>query len=273
MSSLSPRKKSGGLFVVGTGINSLYHLTPEARARIKHADTVLHAVPDAVTEGVIHKINPHNESLRGFYGEGKCRIQTYREMTEYTLTAVRSGRVVCMVFYGHPAVFVMSSHEAVMRARAEGYPAYIIPAVSAADCLFADLGIDPGEVGCQTFEATDFLLFNRRHDTRSYLLLFQVGGIGDLAYSSKGYRQDCLHILVESLLREYSPRHEVIIYEAGTHPFSRPRIGRVELVALNACDLSPTSTLCVPPQGKATVNRQMAMRLGLAPLLADDYVW
>jgi len=266
MTSVSHSARSGCLFVVGTGINSLFHLTPEARARIELADIVLHAVPDPVAEAVIRNLNPRNESLRGFYGENKLRTDTYREMTQYTLAAVRGGRVVCMVFYGHPAVFVMSSHDAVQRARAEGYQAFIIPAVSAADCLFADLCIDPGEVGCQTFEATDFLLFNRRHDSRSYLVLFQVGGIGELGYSSTGYRQHHLHLLVETLLLEYSPQHMIIVYEAPTTPFGKPRIAHMPLGNLRGSNLSAASTLCVPPQGRAEMNYRMAQRLGLRPL-------
>ena len=40
----------------------------------------------------------------------------------------------------HPGVYVAPSHETVLRARAEGYPARMLPGISSEDCLFADLG-------------------------------------------------------------------------------------------------------------------------------------
>ncbi|MFK9297939.1 hypothetical protein ACJEJR_24330, partial [Escherichia coli] len=53
------------------------------------------------------------------------------------------------------------------------------PGISAEDCLYADLGIDPGIVGCQHFEATQFMLYRRVIDTAGYLILWQVGAAGD----------------------------------------------------------------------------------------------
>src|SRR2546429_6584747 len=51
------------------------------------------------------------------------------------------------------------------QAREEGFEAEMLPAVSAEDCLFADLGVDPGDEGCQSFEATSFLLFRSEEHT------------------------------------------------------------------------------------------------------------
>src|SRR3546814_21038374 len=51
--------------------------------------------------------------------------------------------------------------------------------VSAEDCLYADLGIDPGEVGCQHYEASQFMFYHRRIDPSAYLVLWQVGVAGD----------------------------------------------------------------------------------------------
>ena len=67
----------------------------------------------------------------------------YARIVGDILDAVRGGASVCAAFYGHPGIFVTPSHDAVRRARAEGYPARMLPAVSAVDCLFADLGVDP----------------------------------------------------------------------------------------------------------------------------------
>lgn len=90
-------------------------------------------------------------------------------MIQHVLCCVRSGRRTCLVAYGHPGVFGTVPHEAIRRARQEGYIARMLPAVSAEDCLFADLAVDPGN-GYQTYEATDFLANNRSIDTAAALI-------------------------------------------------------------------------------------------------------
>src|SRR6476620_513542 len=128
---------------------------------IEQSDKVLYLVNDPVSELWIARMNPNSESLKALYLGGKYRADTYKEMTELTLRYVREGLNVCVVYYGHPGVVVTPSHESIRQARAEGFNARMLPGISAEDCLFADLGIDPGTRGCQSFEATDFLL-NRR---------------------------------------------------------------------------------------------------------------
>jgi hypothetical protein len=39
----------------------------------------------------------------------------------------------------------------------------MLPAISAEDCLFADLGVDPADHGCPSYEATDFLVHGAAH--------------------------------------------------------------------------------------------------------------
>jgi hypothetical protein len=62
------------------------------------------------------------------------------------------------------------AHESIRRARMEGISACMLPGISAEDCLFAELGIEPSENGCQSFEATDFLVYKRKFDNRSSLI-------------------------------------------------------------------------------------------------------
>ena len=78
-------------------------------------------------------------------------------MADAIVAEVELGKTVCAVFYGHPGVFARPSHLAIERTRALGHRAEMLPAVSAEDCLFADLGVDPGD-GCQSFEATNFVV-------------------------------------------------------------------------------------------------------------------
>lgn len=82
-------------------------------------------------------------SLQAYYGEGKSRHLSYRQMVDAMLDEVRAGKRVCGAFYGTPGVFALAPHQAIAQAREEGFDAVMEPGISAEDCLYADLGIDP----------------------------------------------------------------------------------------------------------------------------------
>jgi uncharacterized protein YabN with tetrapyrrole methylase and pyrophosphatase domain len=255
----------GSLVVVGTGIRTLGHLTTEAIAWIRLAGAVPYVVSDPIAEAAIRQLNPGGaESLAVFYGEGKPRAQTYAQMVERILACVRAGKSTCAVFYGHPGVFVTPSHEAVRRARAEGYEARMLPAVSAEDCLFADLGIDPAAQGCQSYDATDFLINTRRLDPTSAVVLWQIGIAGDWTYRQNGYDLAALPLLIEKLRAYYRPDHPVVVYEAAVLPGCAPRVLQVPLAALSATSLSVASTLYIPPANPPVRDVAVYQQLGLA---------
>jgi diphthamide biosynthesis methyltransferase len=117
------------LVVVGTGINGPAHLTQETRAWITNADAVYYVVADAVTENYILSIAPKATNLYHHYQVGRPRIETYRDMSDDILAEVRKEKLVVAIFYGHPGVFVTPSHDVVLRAKAEGYEAKMLPAI------------------------------------------------------------------------------------------------------------------------------------------------
>ncbi|MEJ7569255.1 MAG: SAM-dependent methyltransferase [Gaiellaceae bacterium] len=236
---------SGALVVVGTGIGAT-RLTFEARSAIQNADEVLFLVPDLVSEEVIRSLNPAARSLESCYANGEPRIEAYERMVNELLTPARAGRRVCAAFYGHPGVFVHPSHEAVRRARAEGIEARMQPGISAEDCLFADLALDPGAAGCQSYEATRFLERRPAIEPTAALVLWQIGVLGERA-SAFGPLPGALARLVERLLELYPPDHEAVLYEAAPYPGVDPVVRRVPLRALAEDELTPLSTLYVPP--------------------------
>src|SRR5258708_10906162 len=154
-----PRK--GSLVVVGTGIESMGQMTPAARTEIRRAQRVFYLAADSITEDTLRSLNRRAESLQHFYGKGKHRLRTYAQITAHVLAEVRRGFRVCFALYGHPGVFATPAHAAVQLARDEGFRATMLPGVSADACLLADLGIDPGSDGLQSYEATDFLIRKR----------------------------------------------------------------------------------------------------------------
>ena len=143
----------GRLIVAGTGIKAVGHVTLETRTLIERAGTLLYMVADPATGAWIRELNPRAESLEPYFAEGRTRWDTFQLIIDRILTEVRSGADVCAVFYGHPGVFVYMSHEAIRRARAEGFDASMLPGISAEDCLIADLGVDTAAIGYQCLEA------------------------------------------------------------------------------------------------------------------------
>ncbi len=262
----------GSLIVVGTGIRTVGHLTIEAIAWMKRADKVLYVVGDPIAEGVITELNPKGaESLSGMYAEGKPRIQTYNEMVERILECVRSGMLTCLACYGHPGVFVYPSHEAIRRVRSEGLIAKMLPGVSAEDCLFADLGIDPAITGCQSYEATDFLVSGRRVDVRSSVILWQIGVVGDGTFKRGMYDLSALPLLIERLLQYYPPSHVVYLYEAAVFPGCDPIIWPVRVHALGQVPLSAGFTLYIPPAYPSAPDPALYHRMrSVAPQMGGE---
>jgi hypothetical protein len=260
--------RPGTLVVIGTGIRLLEQLTPEAREHLVGADRAFFA-GGAPHLAALRRLNPRLESLDEEYREDRRRLDTYAAMVNRILAPVRAGQRVCAAFYGHPGVFVHASHMAILQARREGHIAWMQPGISAEDCLFADLGFDPGRTGCQSFEATDFLLYRRRFDVHCALVIWQIGAVGQTGYRrSESYERAGLELLVETLERDYGPDHPVVIYEASEYATCEPRLERQPLRAVRVARVGARSTLYVPPRGDAPPDPEVARRLGL-PVTGD----
>lgn len=253
---------TGSLTVVGTGIRLGAHLTREARLLLGAADVVLSLVAEPVMQSVLEDLNPETHSLRGFYELGESRAEAYQAMADEILRHVRDGKNVVAAFYGHPGVFVAPSHEAIRMARAEGYEATMLPGISAEDCLFADLGVDPASSGCQSYEATDFLVHRRRIDPSAALVLWQIGTVG-VVVAAATTQASGLGVLVEALLEHYPPEHQVTVYEASPYPGFDPLVLTIGLGELSAEHVTGLSTLYVPPREQAPLDLTMLDRLGL----------
>jgi uroporphyrin-III C-methyltransferase len=252
---------SGSLTLVGTGIAAGAHLTPEARLAVKHADEVFYVVTEPVGAAVLERLNRNARSLAELYRDGVPRSEIYAEMARLILDSVRSGKRVCAAFYGHPGILARPAHEAMRLARERGIEVRMLPAVSALDCLFADLGVDPGEVGLQSYEATEFMTRGTRPDPTAALVLWQLHLIGQRIWGE--VRDDGLAALAEYLLRSYPPLHEVVVYEASPFPARAASIERLPLGELAKHRPPAQATLYVPPARETTLDLEMASRLGL----------
>ena len=262
--------KQGSLACVGLGMMLGAHLAPRSRSLMEQADVVFVLVSDPLVELWVQEMRPDMRSLQPYYREGTSRLKSYGEMVAAMLAEVRAGRRVCGVFYGHPGVFALVPHKAIREAREAGFDAHMEPGISAEDCLYADLGIDPGAYGCQHYEASQFMAYRRTIDPSAYLVLWQVGMAGDrsLARFSTGvaYRR----VLVDLLRQDYPADHPVIAYEAATLPIAGPRMETLRLSALAEADLRLQTTLVLPPARAMQRNHAVLERLAALDAGADE---
>lgn len=261
----------GSLTFVGTGLTIAGQVTQEALSCIVGAERLFYLASNVTTSRWLESLNASAESLHDAYGEGKPRERTYEEMVQRILAPLFDGKHVVVALYGHPGVFVTPSHEAIRRARAAGYEASMQPGISAEDCLFAELGIDPGERGCQSFEATDFLLRRRIFDPTSTLVLWQIGGIGVFDFHSHAlWSREGLEVLERELLRHYPADHQVAIYEAVPYPTLPAKVLRVALGEMSRAEVSIRSTLYVPPLPDRESDPEMLLALGVPARTIQD---
>jgi hypothetical protein len=252
--------KRGSLVVVGTGIKTTGQLTVEALAWMQQAESLVYVVGDPIAQSVITAIKPDAEDLSVYYREGQQRIHAYEAMIGHILGRIRSGKLTVGAFYGHPGVFAYPSHESIRRARTEGYHAKMLPGISAEDCMFADLGIDPAVGGLQTYEATDFLINGPIIDNSTQLVIWQIGTLGDLTYHRNKYDTSAMPLLVQRLACYFALEHLITVYEAPMFPGVEPMMARIPLYSLSAFPISAAMTLYVPPARLRSPDPELARR-------------
>lgn len=255
------KEPRGSIACVGMGITLGSHLTPLSRSHIEQADVVFAALSDHVVELWLQRLNPDVRSLQPYYKPGKSRMKTYREWVDLMMVEVRADKRVCAVFYGHPGIFAWSPHKVIEVARAEGYQAHMEAGISAEDCLYADLGIDPGRVGCQHLEASQLLFFDRNLDTTGHVILWQLGVVGDRSLGRFRTPDAYRELLVERLREDYPANHGVIVYRAPTLPIEGPHIQRMTLGEFVGAEFTGQETLVLPPLHPLKPNLVMRARL------------
>ena len=253
---------TASLTLVGSGIKFLSHLTHECKTYITQSDLVLYLVNDPAMKLWINNHSKKSESLDDIYVQHTDRLKCYHAITSYILKCVRDNQHVCVVLYGHPCVYSMPGLNAIIQAESEGYDTCILPGISAEDCLFADLRIDPSTTGCQSFEATDYLIHHRKLDTTSHVIFWQIDAIGILDHSSIKNKLG-LELLLQNLTLHYPPDHAVIIYEAAQYAGFQPRITRICLKELVDVFLTKISTLYLPPTHRATPDIEIMKKLNI----------
>ena len=237
---------AGSLTVVGTGIDSTTQLSVGARAAIRAADVTFFQVADPVSALRVRELCANARSLAPYFAPDKERGESYREICAVVASEAASGKHVCLVMYGHPGFYATAAHEAVRRVRALGLPARMLPAVSALDCLFADLGLDPARGGLQVYEASHFLRARPPLDAGATLVLLQVAILGESGSTPTPAVLERYRLLLGLLAETFGPEREAVLYEAAEYPGTRPLVVRFQLGTEEPPAPQLRSTLCVP---------------------------
>jgi Tetrapyrrole (Corrin/Porphyrin) Methylases len=263
---ISPRSKPGSLTIIGTGIETIGIAVGDVKL-IEDADRVLFCVADPATIVWLKRLRPDALDLYVLYEEGKIRYTTYMQMSEAQLYWVRKGLNVVVVFYGHPGIFVLSTHRAIKLARREGHKAIMKAGVCALDTLCADLGVDPCHPGLQTGEATDCLIRQRKLDPTLHVVLWQVGLIGELGYRRQGYLNTNFSYFISWLQRTYGNDYPVTHYIGSRYPTIDSLIEIYKLSELHNPEIQTRitglSTFYIPPRDVVPTHFGTAKDLGI----------
>ncbi|MBV9823492.1 MAG: hypothetical protein JO144_14755 [Actinobacteria bacterium] len=257
---------AGELTVIGSGIETVGFSRADELV-IDAADKVFYCVADPATQVWLKERRPDAYDLYVLYDDAKLRHVTYMQMTEAMLHFVRRGMRVVAIFYGHPGVFVLSTHRAIAIARREGHRAVMRAGVSALDTMCADLGFDPSQPGLMTYEATDMLVRRRQPDPALHVVLWQVGLIGELGYRRQGFLNSGFSLLLDHLEKVYGPEQVVTHYVGSRYPGVEPLIEKHSIAELREpavqAGVTGLSTFYLPPVRTALPDYDVLRELGL----------
>jgi uroporphyrin-III C-methyltransferase len=220
------------IWLAGLGMRAT-HLLPETVSVLRDSNQVLHLSHAPGTSELLAQHCASVVDLMPLYEEGADRLATYKRIAATVLDAALDRAPVTMAVYGHPLVLSVPS-EILLRLGPElGMTVRVLPAVSALDCLLADLGVDLVATGLQMHEATDFLVYRRRLLPELATVLWQVGVLAYRHYTGDpAVAPIWLRRLQEQLLVTYPGEHPVTAISSGVDATSEPEIHRFPLARL-----------------------------------------
>ena len=254
------------LVLVGSGIKTISHLTTEVIGFIKGADLVLYLVNEPLLKKWIKKEAKEAAELDEIYFSFSKRIEAYQEIQDYILKQFKKYNLICVVIYGHPTVFASPGLDAIFQIEKKriDIQTLVLPGISALDCLFSDLRIDPGVQGCFSIEVNDLILYLKNLDPFVHNVIWQVGMIGNIGKPTYDTDIDKLNILQGHLLKFYDEDHVVILYEASIYPKIPHKAEKVIVSSLYTKKFTPLTTLYIPPSGIGKIDKNSMRLLGLS---------
>lgn len=239
------------IYIVGLGIVGTRQITKEVEEVLRKSECVFILYYQKIMNDYIEKdLGTPVKDLHQEYEEGLDRSKTYRKMADRVMNqAMKAKKPITLALYGHPTIFVSPTRIIQEEAPQKGLQVKVLPGISSIDCIFAEIGLDPGAGGIQMYEATDFLIRRFTPDTAVPLFLWQVGTLETGLYSAK-VSKPARFIRLQKYLQEfYSEDHIIYLLRTATFPFTRSdqRAFRLRDFENQYKHVHPAHTLYVPP--------------------------
>lgn len=159
------------LIIAGTGIKFLSHLTVEVKAIIEQSSCVIYLLNEPAIKKWISDNSKKSISMDSIYFSSSLRKNAYSNIANKILKELDNYNDLVFLTYGHPTFFSSVTTELTDKIDNKSIKLHIMPSISALDCLCADLKIDPGIHGLQSYEATEFILRDHDFSPYSHLIL------------------------------------------------------------------------------------------------------
>lgn len=244
------------LFVVGSGIKFLSHLTFETLGLIKQCDCVCFLVNDPAMKKWIIDNSKKSISLDELYFKTNLRKNSYDSISTEIVKIAKAHDTTCFVTYGHPLVLSDTSTKVIKELGENNQEIMIevLPGISSLDTLLCDLKFDPGVLGLQVYESTAFINGNYNVNTNSHFILWQIGISGvntiincDDELLNNIERKNALKKLKDKLLGVYDKNHALVLYVAGTYPSIPFTKEDIYLNDLDSYAIPRLATAYIPP--------------------------
>lgn len=250
------------LIIAGSGIKFLSHLSYETQSAIKGSDFVLYLLNEPAIKKWISENAKLSLSLDSEYFSSIKRKDSYLAIEKAVVEKLDLYESVCFIVYGNPLFFSTSALNLAKNISRKEVNVEVIPAISALDCLFVDLRVDPAINGFQSYEATSFVLSEQMFNTDSSLILWQIGvvGITKVLHGKNelnSSHQCFLNLLVKHLLKFYDKCQVCYLYVAAQYPGVTPDIKKVLVSELLGTSINRLATLYIPPATKKNIKKEL----------------
>lgn len=244
------------IYIVGLGILNVDQVTNETEHVLRRANEVLFVDTGVATRQYLEKLCPRVTPLyETSYREGGCRVASYDHMAVRVIEAALDHSPIAFAMGGHPVVGAEAPFLIHEMARLLKLEVRTLPAVSAMDCLFAELMLDPCLTGLQMFEATDLLLRQRPLQADVPALIWQVGALETRLHTLRPSVPERFARFQRYLLQFYPAAHQVVAYYATPHPLMKSQrlTFPIEAMGRFAEQLHVGFTLFIPPTGSRPI--------------------
>jgi uncharacterized protein YabN with tetrapyrrole methylase and pyrophosphatase domain len=247
--NMSSTQGAYDIYIVGLGTVNVHQITREVDEALRRSCEILYVAQEFGLVEYLYQLCPKITDLhRISYREGDNRMNAYNMMTAKVIEAALDHPPVTFALYGHPLVFALPPFQILKVASLLELRVKVLAGISAMDCLFIDLKLDPGR-GLQIYEATDILLRQRPLQPDVACLIWQIGAIESQLYSVATNRPERFWRIKNYLLRYYPPEHKVVAVYSSTFPLIPSLLTEFPLGEIEAYaqELHSGVTLYIPP--------------------------